>query len=170
MRGYKYFRAFSTQLIYQRLRYLGPKWCMCQWYWAEDHEAAGYIWEHWSINILKSRTSYTQFATLLLCHALVGYLEKHNRAETWRETLIIKTCCDPEKDRLRFLPHCSSWTVCLFLIRAVGEFSAQNENSRVNSHHHKTAKFSISRNYAWPDVSIQMASVDFSFFYLIIFF
>lgn len=41
---------------------------------------------------------------------------------------------------------------CLFLIRAVWEFSAQNENSRENSHHHKTAKFSISRNYAWPDV------------------
>lgn len=41
---------------------------------------------------------------------------------------------------------------CLILIRAVWEFSAQNENSRENSHHHKTAKFSISRNYAWPDV------------------
>lgn len=55
-------------------------------------------------------------------------------------------------------------SVCLFLIRAVGEFSAQNENSRENSHHHRTAKFSISRNYAWPDVSIWVASMGFFFF------
>lgn len=57
-------------------------------------------------------------------------------------------CYDPEKDKLIFSPQCSNRTVCLFLIRAVGEFSAQNENSRENSHHHRTAKFSISRNYA----------------------
>lgn len=73
-----------------------------------------------------------------------------------------RVCYDPGKDRLIFFSHCSNSTVCLFLIRAVGEFSAQNENSRENSHHHRTAKFSISRNYAWPDVSIWVASLGFS--------
>lgn len=64
-----------------------------------------------------------------------------------------------KKTGLYFPP--TSATVCLFLIRAVGEFSAQNENSRENSHHHRTAKFSISRNYAWTDVSIWVASMGF---------
>lgn len=57
----------------------------------------------------------------------------------------------------------SSRIACLFLIRAFGEFSAQNENSRENSHHRRTAKLSISRNYAWPDASIRAASTGFSF-------
>lgn len=55
------------------------------------------------------------------------------------------------------------YPACLYLIRAVGEFSAQNENSREISHHHRTANFSISRNYAWADVSIWVVSMVFFF-------
>ena len=81
-------------------------------------------------------------------------------------------CYDPKTDRLIHPPSQPQQlnSACLFLIRAVGEFSAQNENSRENPHHHRTAKFSISRNYAWPDVSSTAFMGFFNSFFFFFFF
>lgn len=54
--------------------------------------------------------------------------------------------------------------LCVFTFdKSYREFSAQNENSWEYSHHRRAAKFSISRNYAWPDVYSMASMAFFSF-------